>query len=155
MPPALNESAVVSLRPIASRTRLSRKAGTTPSPAETTISRSTPPSRSLYGTKSGPMRRKFARRLAGSAGRSGDASAEWKNMPIQLRVRLGASGSAVAIARGDERLVSGVPLDVVRDERTERHDLETLARRVVQGRCSKPPTQAAPLPGLVDLGVRE
>ena len=42
IPPALNESAVVSFRAIASRTRLSRNAGTTPSPAETTISTRTP-----------------------------------------------------------------------------------------------------------------
>jgi len=50
------------------RTCWSRKAGMTPSPAETTISRRTPPSRSLYGAKSGPMRRRFARRTDGSAG---------------------------------------------------------------------------------------
>src|SRR5262249_4612518 len=87
IPPAAIERAVVSFCPIASRTRLSRKAGRTPSPAETTISSRTAPSRSLYGAKSGPMRRRWARRSAGSAGRSGASSAEWKNMPIRLSVR--------------------------------------------------------------------
>src|ERR671935_2703402 len=33
------------------------------------------------------MRRRFARRSAGSAGRSGGASDEWKNMPKTIRVR--------------------------------------------------------------------
>ncbi len=46
IPPALQESAVVSWLPIASRARLSRKAGTTPSAALTTISPSRPVSRS-------------------------------------------------------------------------------------------------------------
>src|SRR5512133_3735447 len=87
IPPAATDRTVVSFCAIASRTRLSRKAGRTPSPAETTISRSTPPSRSLYGAKSRPMRRRFARRSAGSAGRSGASSDEWKNMPIRLSVR--------------------------------------------------------------------
>src|ERR671935_289090 len=53
IPPALNESEVVSFRAIASSTRLSKKAGITPSPAETTISSRTPESRSLYGRKDG------------------------------------------------------------------------------------------------------
>src|SRR4051812_34286124 len=82
IPPALNESDVVSFRPIASSTLLSRKAGTTPSPAEMTIRSRTPPSRSLYGANSRPMRFRFARRTSGSAGRSAGASEEWKNMPI-------------------------------------------------------------------------
>ncbi len=47
IPAAATDSSVVSLRPIASSTRLSRKAGTTPRPAETTISSSRPLSRSL------------------------------------------------------------------------------------------------------------
>ena len=76
IPPAANESALVSFTWIASRTRLSRKAGTTPSPAETTISSRTPPSLSRYGEKSGPIRRMFARRTAGSAGRSGGSAEE-------------------------------------------------------------------------------
>jgi hypothetical protein len=46
IPPAASESSVVSFRPIASSTRLSRKAGSTPRPAETTISSSRPLSRS-------------------------------------------------------------------------------------------------------------
>src|SRR5213592_683286 len=90
IPPALNESALVSFRPIASSTRLSWKAGRTPSPAETTISSRTPPSRSLYGAKSRPMRRRVAWRRTGSAGRSAASSDEWKNMPIRLSVRRGA-----------------------------------------------------------------
>src|SRR5436190_388315 len=90
IPPAATDRTVVSLSVIASRMRLSRKAGRTPSPAETTISSRTPPSRSLYGAKSRPMRRRFAWRRAGSAGRSGASSDEWKNMPIRLSVRRGA-----------------------------------------------------------------
>ena len=74
IPPALTESALVSFAPIASSTRLSRNAGTTPSAAETTISRSSPPSRALYGAKRGPIRRRLSRRTAGSAGRSGGSS---------------------------------------------------------------------------------
>src|SRR2546429_2102234 len=85
IPAAFHESAAVSLRPMASRTRLSRNAGKTPSPAETTMRSSTAPSRSLYGQKSHPMRRRFALRTAGSAARSGGASAEWKNMPIRAK----------------------------------------------------------------------
>ena len=76
IPAALSESALVSFCWIASSTRWSRKAGTTPSPAERTIKNSTPPSRRLYGANSGPMRRRFARRTAGSAGRSGGALEE-------------------------------------------------------------------------------
>jgi len=72
----LIDSEVVSFWLIASRTRLSRNAGTTPSPAETTISSSTPLSRSLYAEKSFPIRLRFARRTAGSAVRSGGASEE-------------------------------------------------------------------------------
>ncbi len=44
IPPAANESSLVSLLPIASNTRLSRNAGTTPRAAERTISARTPPS---------------------------------------------------------------------------------------------------------------
>jgi hypothetical protein len=51
MPAALNESERVSFAAMASSTCLSRKAGSTPSPAETTIRRRTPPSRTLYGVK--------------------------------------------------------------------------------------------------------
>src|SRR5205814_5588497 len=59
--------------------------------AERTMSRSTPPSRALYGANSRPTRRRFARRTAGSAGRTGAASEEWKNMPIGPRVRFRAT----------------------------------------------------------------
>src|SRR3954451_8474631 len=89
IPPAANESSLVSLLPIASNTRLSRNAGTTPRPAERTIRARTPPSLSRYGVNRPPIRRRLARRTAGSAGRSGGASAEWKNMPIRVRVRRG------------------------------------------------------------------
>jgi hypothetical protein len=34
------------------------------------------------------MRRRLALRTAGSAARSGGASAEWKNIPIPARVRV-------------------------------------------------------------------
>ena len=64
----------------------------TPSPAVTTISRRRPDRRALYGRKSGPIRRRFARRLAGSAGRSGSSLDEWKYMPI-------APGYAPALPR--------------------------------------------------------
>src|SRR5580765_1600732 len=79
--PALIESERVSFSWIASRARLSRKAGMTPRPAETTISASRPVRRRQYGPNRRPTRRRFARRSSGSAGRSGASSAEWKNMP--------------------------------------------------------------------------
>src|SRR4029453_5245185 len=82
IPPAANESSLVSFCPIASNTRFSRKAGTTPRAAKATIRSRTPPSRTLYGAKSRPMRRRFARRTAGSAERSGASAEEKKNMPI-------------------------------------------------------------------------
>ena len=52
-------------------------------PAATTIRASRAVRRSLYGRKSGRSRRRFARRTAGSAGRSGASPGEWKNMPIE------------------------------------------------------------------------
>src|SRR5207248_4527097 len=117
IPPAFHDSAAVSLRPIASRTCLSRNAGITPSPAETTMRSSTPPRRSLYGVKSGPIRRRFARRTAGSAARSGGESAAWKNMPIGFRVRLeavqdGKARVGVQTGRGKQR-----GADVAREKR--------------------------------------
>ena len=54
-----------------SKTSLIRKAGTDPSAEETTISPSTPASRARYGRKRTAIRRRYARRTAGSAGRSG------------------------------------------------------------------------------------
>ena len=60
--------------PIAFRRSRSRNAGTTPSAAAKTISARTAESRSLYGTKSRTIRRRFARRTAGSAGRSGGSA---------------------------------------------------------------------------------
>src|SRR5215468_5433402 len=74
IPAAASDSSVVSLRPIASSARLSRNAGRTPRPAETTIRTSTPLSRIRYGANRELMRRRFARRRAGSAGRSGATS---------------------------------------------------------------------------------
>jgi len=76
IPAALRDKARVSFAPIASRTRLSRNAGTTPRAAEATISSRTPPSRNLYGANSRAMRFRLERRLAGSAGRSGASPAE-------------------------------------------------------------------------------
>src|SRR3954453_5836631 len=98
IPPALNDSALTSLLPIASSARFSRNAGMTPRAAVSTISTSTPVSRSLYGTNSRAMRRRFERRCAGSAGRSGALSAEWKNMPI--------------VCQGTPRVVAGVIFDL-------------------------------------------
>jgi hypothetical protein len=54
-----------------SKTSLIRKAGTDPSAEEMTISPSTPASRARYGRKRTAIRRRYARRTAGSAGRSG------------------------------------------------------------------------------------
>ena len=71
IPAARYEICVESESPIAFSRPRSRNAGTTPSAAAKTISASTAASRSLYGTKSRAMRRRFARRTAGSAGRSG------------------------------------------------------------------------------------
>src|SRR3954447_190577 len=83
IPPAAQESAVLSSCAIASITRFSRKAGMTPSRAPTTISASRPESRGRYGLKSPTMRRKLARRTSGSAGRSGASRAEWKYIPMR------------------------------------------------------------------------
>src|SRR4051812_10112753 len=82
IPPALNDRARTSFIAIPSRARLSRKAGITPSPAVTTMSRRTAESRRRYGANRWAMRRRFARRCTGSAARSGASEAEWKNMPI-------------------------------------------------------------------------
>src|SRR6185437_12964753 len=51
--------------------------------AEKTISPSRPLSRARYGVKSATIRRRFARRTSGSAGRSGASRAEWKYMPTR------------------------------------------------------------------------
>ena len=84
IPAALRETPRVSCAWIATRTRRSRNAGTTPRPALTTISPSSPESRRQYGLKSCPIRRMFARRTSGSRGRSGGASPRsWKNIPIR------------------------------------------------------------------------
>ena len=64
----------MSLSSIAINTPRSRNAGITPSAAENTISTSTAERRHRYGTKSRAMRCAFARRTAGSAGRSGDSA---------------------------------------------------------------------------------
>src|SRR5262249_3627424 len=85
IPAAFTDSACRSFEPIASRARLSRKAGTTPSAAEVTISASRPVRRPLYGRKSRPTRRRFARRTAGSAGRSGAARAGGRDIPISVQ----------------------------------------------------------------------
>ncbi len=82
IPPAFQEIAALSCAPMATRTRRSKKAGTTPRAALTTMSASSPASRRLYGATSGRIRRWLARRTAGSAGRSAGASLEWKNIPI-------------------------------------------------------------------------
>ena len=71
IPPASSESLVVSESPIARRTPRRRKAGMTPSADEKRISASTAARRRLYGRKSPAIRRRFALRTAGSAGRSG------------------------------------------------------------------------------------
>jgi SAM-dependent methyltransferase len=47
--------------------------------------------------KSGPILRRLALRVSGSAARSGGGSAEWKNIPIPLRVR---TASVLAKIRG-------------------------------------------------------
>ena len=81
---ALRETPRVSCASIATRTFRSRNAGSTPRPALTTISPSSSESRCQYGLKSCPIRRMFARRTSGSAGRSGGASPRsWKNIPIR------------------------------------------------------------------------
>src|SRR5579864_4390350 len=90
---------------MATRTRRSRKAGTTPSAALKTIRPSSPDSRRQYGLNSGPMRRRFARRTAGSAGRSGGASDEWKNMPISGQ---GTSSGTISDVRVTVRLFAGL-----------------------------------------------
>src|SRR2546421_6953102 len=128
IPAAFHESAAVSLRPMASRTRLSRNAGKTPSPAETTLRSSTAPSRSLYGQKSHPMRRRFALRTAGSAARSGGASAEWKNMPIRPRVRRAARLMTPAADLHAHRVVPAV------DVQRRRGDVLRVVREQVRGR---------------------
>ena len=109
---ALTETPRVSCASIATRTRRSRNAGSTPRPALTTISPSSPESRRQYGLKSRPIRRMFARRTSGSAGRSGGASPRsWKNIPIRAlqRARLVTPPTRgellrVELLRGIERL---------------------------------------------------
>jgi hypothetical protein len=59
-----------------SSTSRRRNGEMTPTAAEKTMSAQTAPRRSLYGPKSRMIRRKFARRTAGSAGRSGGSSPE-------------------------------------------------------------------------------
>jgi hypothetical protein len=96
-PAAFTDTACVSCASIAMSTRRSRNAGTTPSPALRTISPSKSESRRQYGLKSGPIRRTFARRTAGSAGRSGGASPRsWKNIPIASLQRMGKAGASRA-----------------------------------------------------------
>ena len=61
----------------------------------------------------------------------------------------------VAVARGDEVLVLGMAVDVVRDEGAERNDLEALSTRVLE-RCRRQATaEAASRTRLVDLRVGE
>src|SRR5436305_754821 len=85
IPPAFHEIVALSWCTIAFRTRRNRNAGTTPRAAVTTISARSPDRRRQYGLNSGPMRRRLARRTAGSAGRSAGASLVWKNMPIAIQ----------------------------------------------------------------------
>ncbi len=100
---ALTETARVSWLSIATRTRRSRNAGTTPRPALATISARSTESRRQYGLKSEPIRRRFARRTSGSIGRSGGAwPRSWKNMPIR-RSRASGSGSSRQRARSRRR----------------------------------------------------
>src|SRR4051812_16537426 len=46
-------------------------------------------------------------------------------------------------------------VDVARDERTERHDIELLTPRVVEGGRGEPASEAVALESFLDLGVRE
>ena len=71
IPPAKSDSFVVSWATIACSTPRRRNAGTTPTAAETRMRTSTADSRPRYPRKSPAIRRRFARRTAGSAGRSG------------------------------------------------------------------------------------
>ena len=71
IPAANTEISLEFLSPIACRRSRSRKAGTTPSAAEIRISASTTASRRRYGRNSRAIRFRFARRTAGSSGRSG------------------------------------------------------------------------------------
>ncbi len=71
IPEARRASRDVSFWPMAVSASRSRKAGMTPSTAESTIRASTAESRSLYGLNSRPARRSVRRRVSGSAVRSG------------------------------------------------------------------------------------
>src|SRR5579864_1498112 len=86
-------------------TRRRRNAGTTPSAALTTMRASSPESLRQYGLNSGPIRRRFARRTAGSAGRSGGASDEWKNIPIATQ---STSSCMIEDVRVTVRLFAGL-----------------------------------------------
>ena len=105
IPAARMDSCLVSFALIAFRVSRSRNAGMTPRIADTTISASTAPSRSLYGLNSRPARRRVARWTAGSADRSGSVFTSKMRWPgIQLRGNRRRAGHAeLVLQRGAER----------------------------------------------------
>ena len=105
IPAANTEISLEFWSPIACRRSRSRNAGTTPSAAETRISASTTASRRRYGRKSRAIRFRFARRTAGSAGRSGGlliaaVPASEHDPTVENAATLApCSGSACSVAR--------------------------------------------------------
>ena len=69
------------------------------------MSASRPDSLRQYGLNRGPIRFRLARRTAGSAGRSGGASDEWKNIPIATQ---GTSWCMIEDVRVTVRLFAGL-----------------------------------------------
>src|SRR5436190_12652532 len=65
------------------------------------------------------------------------------------------AASSVAVAGRHELLVLGMPLDVVREERAERDDVDALPPRVLERGGCEPAAEAATLARFVDLRVRE
>ena len=101
-----------------SRISRSRNGETTPRHAETTISPQTTISLSLYSRKSRPIRRRFALRTAGSAGRSTFSGGvnELRRSGHAETVQPGCRAQACA-ARPDRGLLAGGALELLLQQR--------------------------------------
>ena len=138
---------------------------TTPSPAETTISAETAASRALYGRKSRTMRRKFAFRTAGSAGRSGGSS--FVNAPKRrpgiartVASRPGAGPGRIRSSRRATQALSRSPrparrLGALRAAADRKRSSGTGTQATGHGRPHAPAVDAARVPVRGELGAQE